>query len=309
MMVPLATSQGVVHQAAGRQRGVALVAVLWVIVVLTIIASSMALGTQREARLAQNLQTAAEARFAARAQAALVLATLSAPEGNWGWRADGRWGRATVAGHQVFFRVMPASARVDVNRASPSLLAALLATTEVAPERRELVLDGILDWRSRSDARRPQGPRTSDYLKRQLPGPKNTEFESIEELQMIPGIDPDTYARLAPYLTVYSDAAWPDYYTAAIPVLAAYPGMDRRAAERWARERDHELERGGEPPPFPGLGHRGRSGSVLIVQVRAEGAARADLEMVVERQLRTERRPVKILAWREPASVLGWADR
>ena len=94
---------------------------------------------------------------------------------------------------EAFVEVLPESAKLNINRATPNELLALLAALGVEPERAQSVAAGIVDWRSGS----PGGSYTEfdqHYLSL-VPSfrSRHASFEEIEELLLVRGITPELF--------------------------------------------------------------------------------------------------------------------
>ena len=64
---------------------------------------------------------------------------------------------------------------------------------------------GDIDWRDADDLKRPNGAEEPEYRAAGLDyKPANAPFQAIEELQLVLGMRPDIYRRLAPSITVFS---------------------------------------------------------------------------------------------------------
>ena len=95
------------------------------------------------------------------------------------------------------------------------------------------VADRISDW---IDA--DSEPRLGDSEN----GAKNAKLDSVDELLLIPGIDMETYEKLLPYVTIYTDRdSRIDINGAGIPVLMALSdSIDRNLAQRIVNYRSSE---------------------------------------------------------------------
>lgn len=291
-----------------KQRGVALVLVLWVSLALTLIGTVMSSSLQREIRATSDLIEAAQSRQAARAGISRGMAHLRnldageiEPFAIAG--AAGQWQRFVFQGFQVHYRVVSEMGRIDINRVDRDLLRGLLTAVGVDdPLWADSLTDNILDWRDSSTETRLQGTPPEAYVRLGLPeGRRDGLFESIEELQQVAGIDAEIYRRIVPYVTVHTYARRPSPSHAAVTVLAAHPDASIEFARSWANEREAIVRAGGGPlPAFPG-GARGGIHGVWAVEAIARSADRtlAHIEAVVL-PVNDEHRPVLVLEWREP---------
>ena len=145
-----------------RQRGLALVVVLWAAVLLALIAAGVARLSRADLNLARNLVEATKAELAA--DSALWTAVHAIVNGGpEAWLTDGtvyawRFGEA-----EVRVRVTDELGRIDINAASPELLAALFVAAGPEPEEATALADpavavrrpGIADSASLSTGRAP----------------------------------------------------------------------------------------------------------------------------------------------------------
>jgi type II secretory pathway component PulK len=114
-----------------------------------------------------------------------------------------RIGEATVE-----ISVQDESARIDLNAAGEPLLTALLVAAGAEPPMADRLTQAILDWRDADSEKRPEGAEAETYRAAGRPhGPKNAQFDSVEELAQVIGMDAPLISRLAPYVTVHSGLA------------------------------------------------------------------------------------------------------
>jgi general secretion pathway protein K len=234
-------------QKAG-QRGIALIAVLWALVLLALIAATV-LGESRSAsRLARNLADAARAEAMADGGVHRAMAGLAAPAPAGGWRADGTvyaWQRGDG---EIRVRIEDEGGKVDLNRVGGPLLRRMFEGLGLDSARAEKLADAILDYRDADDRRRKHGAEDADYLSAGLPfGAKDAPFEAVEELRQLLGVDRDLYAAVRRAVTVYSRARRSDLKAAAPPVRAALSG-DGGPAPAPPADEDTSAPLDGGPP-------------------------------------------------------------
>lgn len=213
-------------EMVARERGFALLLVLWAMVLLSLIGTRIAASGRAEAQLAANVRDAAATQAAADAaiqEAAFHL--LDAPARRWA--ADGSERRlAMPGGVGVAVRVESEEGKVNPNLASAALLAALLHEVGTDTRTAGLVADGILQWRFPWGRAGTSDPVLSAYQAAGLSyGPAGAPFRSLDEVGAVLGMTPDLLARLRPFLSLFADTE-PDPASASPPVLAAM-----RAAE------------------------------------------------------------------------------
>lgn len=206
------------------QRGFALVAALWVLLLVSILAASYSLTARTGVGLARNAVGAAEAEALADAGVHRVMAGLVATTETPFYRIDGtpyQWAFGTGL---VRFTVEDESGKIDINTASAKLISALLQVTGVRAKDADAEADAIVSYRERltgetnsaSDSTEGTAPAAEDGT---APPSRSLAFALVEELLRVPGISGDLYRRVAPFITVYTGAEEPDE-NAALPETA-----------------------------------------------------------------------------------------
>ena len=228
------------HRRPG-ERGIALIMVLWVVALLALVLSAFAGESRVALDIARNRLAAAEAETAADAGVALALsgvaATLSeaarapgAPPAEDEWEADGTVHALQWQGAELRVRVDSESGKIDLNAAPDEAFAALFQALGIAPGQAADLATALIDWRKRRAAALGIAKRRSAaHLSDEPTGP----FFALEELKRVPGVTPDLYAAIAPYVTVWSKQPVPDPRTASRPVLLTIPGVDPARVDAW----------------------------------------------------------------------------
>lgn len=213
------------------QRGVALIAVLWALVLLALIAATVLKESRTQSRLARNLLEAARAEALADAGVHRAMAGLAKPVSAGGWRSDGTVYSWTVEGADVRIRIEDEGGKFDLNRIGGVALRNLFLAAGVPAEAAGPLADSIEDFRDSDDERRPEGAEDEDYLAAgRSYGAKDRPFEALEELHQVLGMTRSIYAAVAPALTVHSRRRRPDRRVAPALVIAALQGgADSRA--------------------------------------------------------------------------------
>ncbi len=296
----------------GRQRGIALMLVLWVITLLTIIAVGMTATQRTEINLAAN--QVASAAFRAQADAAIQFAALNlltqppvateaeALDTQVFWVPDGQprvWG----LGEQMLeIRIINEASLIDLNTADRDLLLALMMAVGLQDAEPDSLVDAILDWRDEDDLHLVNGAEDPDYEAAGLPyGAKDGPFDSLEELQQVMGFNKALYRILAPALTVSSGQATPEPSFAPPLVQAALQGI---SLDEMQGRLDTETAVLPETPT-----PQGRGGPLYRIQVswHAPGGTFRAMESLVRIQQGISP-PVEIL-WRRqvlvPEQALG----
>jgi general secretion pathway protein K len=290
-----------------RERGVALVLVLWVAVLLSVIASSFIMERRAETLVVSN--SISIARAAAIADAGISRAvfemyrTDNAPET---WKRDGTVQNWSFDGVPVKVEIRDESAKIDINTAADALLRGLFLSLGIADEEASKIVDAILDWRDPDSLRRPNGAEEPEYRAAGLDyKPANAPFQAIEELQLVLGMRPDIYRRIAPSITVFSRQPGINPPLASREVLLALPGVTTEAVDEYITQRETARAQGQPLPQFAQAGSYS-SNYTMVATVRSE--ARLDDGVVFAREavvlLRpTPRKVVTFVAWRESTAA------
>lgn len=285
------------------QRGVALVLVLWVSVLLTVVASSFIMERRTEAMIVRNSVLLARAEAAADAGVQRGIYDMyrsdNSPER---WKRDGSVQEWSFDSIPVRVELRDESAKIDINTASEPLMRGLLTSSGLNDEEAARLLDAILDWRDPDALKRPNGAEEPDYRDAGLPyKPANSAFQAIEELQLVLGMRPDLYRRLAPSITVFSRQPGVNPQIARREVLLAIPGLTPEIVDRYIADREEARRQGLPLPALPQAGGIA-SGTSMVATVRSE--ARLDDGTLFVREAVALLRPVPrkavtFVSWRE----------
>ena len=205
---------------ARREAGMALVAVMWMVAALSLLVSSLIYATRTEIRSVQQLRDATDA--AALGDAAIQLAASELDRDRAGANT---WHRRAYrfAGREVRVTVVPSAGLVNLNEATPALLADLFVYVGgMRPERAARLA-------ARVHARREQKPRPvpSDPAERHRAvraADRQGRFDVIEDLLQVEGFSFDLFDMIKDLIAVHSPSGkiYPPAAPAAlIKVLAA----------------------------------------------------------------------------------------
>lgn len=188
-------------QNGRKQRGIALVMVLWASVLLAVLAASVLKTSRTDLELSRNLIDATQAELAADSAlwtaAYLVLSEETTP-----WRTDGSIYGWRIDGIDVRVRITDETGRIDINAAQGDLLARLFEAAGEEPDQALALSDAVVDFRYSS----PFG------------------FASIDSLEQVPGMPAQLVSRIAEAVTVFTGSPEPDVSVAGALVLAAIEG-------------------------------------------------------------------------------------
>jgi general secretion pathway protein K len=200
-----------------REAGMALVAVLWVLVLLTAIVAEFAYSMRTEVNITRNFKEATQAHYTAhsgvmRAVVGIITDTANAKNQKNAaavapdtiWRVNAAIAPQQFAGGQFSVHIDNAAGLINLNTAGENLLDLMVDTLEISDGEKAVIVDSILDWRDSDDLHRLNGAEDRYY--RSLSNPyacKNGAFDSVEELLLVRGMRPELfYKNLRSIVTV-----------------------------------------------------------------------------------------------------------
>lgn len=210
------------------ERGFALVIVIWGLGLLMIIVAAFTVTMQTHTKSVSNRLANAQAEAYADAGANLAIAKLVRLVAG---RDTAAFDALVHAGDvvcrfgdaaELTVRVEDAGGKVDLNAASPELLAALFAGLGATSDDARALADAVVDFRDGDDSARPLGAERQAYLDGgRLAGPKNDRFHVVEELEQVLGVGHELFRAATPHLTVDSGRSGIDPETASARLQAA----------------------------------------------------------------------------------------
>jgi len=261
------------------QQGFALVLVLWVLSLLAIMAGSFALSMRRESAIIEGVKHSAETQGIAESGLAIAELMMLDPDAHSRWRTDGSIYQIDFPNASVRVRLISETGKIDVNTANQKLLTGLMTHAPVEQDQQLKVLGAIMDWRDADEEVREQGAEKAEYKRAKLSyGPRNKRFHSIEELQMVLGINHELYQWLEPRVTVYSGQEV-DLKVATKEVLQVLPDIDASKIDSYVQVRLQNASKGLPAPVFPTLGQDANE-----LEATAEEAAQVQDEAVASQE-------------------------
>jgi general secretion pathway protein K len=266
------------------EHGFVLVSVVWIAGLLAVVATSFVIAVRSYTLAGANAASNARAESIADGMAVLTATRLAA---GTPFKLDGearycRWSDDVT----VAVAVQDQGGLVDLNTASPGLLAALLRGLGAGEAAAAAMQEDLLDFRDADSQTTSGGAEPATYPGKSY-GPKNAPLAVGAEIDQVQGIDGDFLRRLMPHVTVYSQQ----------------PGLDPAVAPQALRTLLGMAGNAGEQP------HRFASPSpakVFAIDAVAEldnGARYRRLTVVS--LLRQPERPFAILEWRRAGDPEG----
>jgi type II secretory pathway component PulK len=191
------------------ERGFALLAVLWILLILSAIASEAISTAAIQYRIAHSLERHAQAEASAEAGLYKAIGTLIDRDNDAkGWLINGGVNSFSFEDQNVAITIQPEVGKVDVNAADPLLLSALLASVGMPPAKAQSIADAL------SERRRLGGQA----------------YANAAGVLHLPGMTEDIYRCVQPGLTVYSGRLGVDY-SVAVPVIKS--AVDWASSNNW----------------------------------------------------------------------------
>ena len=263
-----------------RQRGFALLIVLWTMGLLALLVAQFTATGRGEVQMAANLR--ANAVTEAAADGAVHEAILRLLQDKWS--PDGRPRAIRVGSADVEVRIKDEEWKVNPNDAKLPVLQALFGHLGVDAAKGTALAHAIVDWHSAGAAPRPAGPRpTRNRGAGTTPAAGNRVFDSLDEIGLVVGMTPALLARMRPYLSIYQEG---DVFEADDSAPPRFDGALKSGSDGW---------------------HLGSTGRTMLVMIEATAigakGGRFTREAVV--RLRAEasldQAPYQILTWDTPS--------
>lgn len=231
-----------------KQRGVALVLVLWIIVLLSAVVVSFVSRMQIESMITRNTRVTAECEQAARSAVEMGLDLLLTDSNDYDGTADS-WAmtgekvwrdKLTEAfpGMNVALSIWDEGSRINLNTAEEGLLKRLFKNDPVP-------VDSLLDWRDLDSDARSSGAEQSFYAAETPPGSCRDGLLVVTgELKQVRGVRPH-YNRIAALVTTAGLLNANTMPVETFQSLCTGSGIERYVAERLADELRAFREGGG----------------------------------------------------------------
>jgi len=284
---------------ADRERGIALVIVLWVLALLVVLVLEFTGSARTELQIARNQEASARASAIADAGVTYAVLGMLDPTPATQWRADGREHVLSYGGGTIHVGVQDEGGKIDLNDAPPEMLRGLFQSLGVEADAADQIVAAILTRRKEQEtsgdtglAAQPGNPS---------PSPPQRPFLAVEELRLLPDVTAEIYSRVAKFLTVHGDGAQVNPVTAPAEVLRSLPGADPSSIAAFIAGRSQLVANTGALPPLPGV----QGIAVAPVQtftVTSRGLTANGATFIREAMAAltgAPDRPVQFLSWRQ----------
>ena len=208
-----------------QEKGIALFMVLWVLILLSGIATEFCFAMRTEVNMVRNFKEQTEAYHIALAGLNRAIFELlrneSSPEKKKlltdeneetaetapRWRMNTDIPPVSFAEGRFEVHIGNEAGKININTADVSLLKMMLNGFEIEEQEKSIIVDSIMDWRDKNDLHRINGAENDYY--QSLPEPydcKNGDFDTAKELLMVRGVTPEIfYGGLNQMVSVFQD--------------------------------------------------------------------------------------------------------
>ena len=281
----------------------ALVIVIWILTLLTLMAGSFAMSMRRETSVSSAIKNNAEALALAESGIMLAEFMLTQPDPKQRWLANGTVYEWVRPDGDIRIRVLSESGKVDINAAEEAQIGAVLKAAVADEWQQQSLLNAILDWRDADDDTRTLGAEKRQYQRAGLSyGPTNNAFQSLEELQLVLGMNEMIFNAIQPWITVYSGQAQVNQRDAAPELLAILAEdlkqrniQDVNLLQQLNPDDGQDSDiMGGEQSAIAE-----NQAFTIVAEARLHEEASAGLEVVVQSQGAENSVPFEILDWKQ----------
>jgi general secretion pathway protein K len=210
-----------------RERGFALVSVLWGISLMSLIASAVMTSGVLSRHMERNSWNKVQAEALVQAGINLAILGLMDSRDDVRWRIDGVPRQLGFAGATITVAIEDEFGKIDLNATNDDALRRLFRSVGLEPALADALTDRALDWRTSAGGHRLNGVSDAEYGAAGLSYvPRHGAFQSVDELKLVLGMTPEIFARVEPALTVYSQRPFFDSNVAPKEALLTLPGFD-----------------------------------------------------------------------------------
>lgn len=281
-------------------KGLALIVVLWVITLLTIMASSFALTIQRESAIISGIKEKAEAQALAEAGINYATVMLLNSDAEQQWQSNNSLYEVNYAGKNIRILIANESGKISINYADKQQLLDLLNFAQVEEAKADSLSDAIIDWRDKDDLMELNGAEEQQYNEAEFKySPRNSEFKSTEELQMVMGMTPEIYQQIEGMISVYTKKADINSATASRSVLLTLPEATEALVDEYMQQRAESQRNMQEimAPSWYSATSTSSSVYMIISEAMIERGSTAATMAIIRKGRAKNGLPFQILKW------------
>lgn len=218
-----------------RERGVALLVVLWVMLAAVLLVSSFNATVRSGAVFVSSEIEQAKVEAALDAGAEIAAAHLIDEAEARRWAPDGTRRTLGFAGTDLAISILDANGFIDLNKADREVLLAFFRQFAGMDSRAAQLRDAVLSARKDVAGRRDDASRTSSERPSEEESDKDPTalaFMDPAQIRGMKGMTPDLFQRIAPFITVYARTGAINPVAAPDEVLASIPKLTRIDVQR-----------------------------------------------------------------------------
>ncbi len=283
-----------------KDKGLALIIVLWVISLLIIMSSSFSLTIQREAVIFSGIKEKAEASAIADAGIYYAIAKLLHNDNEQQWQAFNSLYEINFVGKKVRIKISDESGKIAINFVDKEQLLRLFGSIDVEEYLAESLSDAILDWRDNDDIERDNGAEKQQYEEAGLKyEPRNAAFSNIEEMQMVLGMTATIYKKIENMISIYAQNPKVNSTTASREVLLTLPDTEKEMVDEYIQQRaDNERNSEDVSQPDWYQGSTDKSDTYMIIaETMIDENITQQIMAVVKKGSSKINMPYTILKW------------
>lgn len=243
--------------------GAILIAVVWIVLLLSLLAVAVTTATFGMRQAIQSVEQERRELILAEAAMTVFMKEHFYSPDERAFLAD----IVAVQGQEYKIQVTFESGKINLNRASRSLLSAMFILLGNDEAVSQAAAAAIVDWRDSDSSTTSDGAEGADYDAAGLHyWPRNGPFESIGELAYVLGIPENAFLCVRPLLTVSAPAS--------APVNLDHAPQRVKEIIQWAHDQEWEDVAWPNPSLVEGVGDvieeaRELSGEVLKIEVNS----------------------------------------
>lgn len=283
-----------------KNKGLALIVVLWVISLLIIMSSSFSLTIQRESAIISGLKEKAEASAVAEAGIYYAIAKLLQNDKEQQWKAFNSLYEINFVGKRVRIKIADESGKIAINFVDKEQLLSLFGSINVEESLAESLSDTILDWRDNDDIQSDNGAEKQQYEEAGLKyEPRNEGFSNIEEIQMLLGMTARIYRQIENMISVYAQNPKVNSTAASREVLLTLPDTEKEMVDEYIQQRvdnERNSENVSQPEWYQGSSNKSDT-FMIIAEAMIDENITQQIMAVVRKGSSKVNMPYTILKW------------
>jgi len=222
--------------------GSALIFVLWIVAILSLLASEMAFNARVNTQLyhdeAQKIKSYPAILSCLRT--GISIAKSEAESEDKTLNGSTFTFSLKEANYQCEITFYDEAGKYNLNQVTEDQLLSIIESLGISGEQRDIIVDSILDWRDPDNLHRLNGAEDDYYESLDPPYKcKNGSFSSVSELALVRGISLEIYEKLAPLFTVYTHSTQININSAPLAVLQSL-GFSEETAKLIIQEREKQ---------------------------------------------------------------------